>query len=92
MGLVLSAWRLVRPGANPLPPDERQAQLLLAAVTAGLLAAVLAIPIAWQRYYVPLLPLVSLWSGIGLAALARPFVRQWRDQNAPARRPPAVQP
>ncbi len=82
-GLALSAWRLRRPGAGALLPEERRALLLLAAVSVGMTAAVFVIPIAWQRYYVPLLPLVCLWSGVGLAALARPLTQRWAERRTP---------
>lgn len=80
-GLAVSVWRGWRRGANALPADERRARLLLATATLGLAAALCAVPIAWQRYYVPLLPLLCVWSGLGLAALAQPLT-----ERRPARR------
>jgi len=76
-GLALNAWRCWRPAATHLPPAERRALFILATATLGLTAALFAIHIAWQRYYLPLLPLVCLWSGLGLAALARPLTQRW---------------
>ena len=36
-------------------------------------ASLLANPLPWQRYYLPLIPIVTLLAGIGLMALARAF-------------------
>jgi 4-amino-4-deoxy-L-arabinose transferase-like glycosyltransferase len=41
--------------------------------------SLLANPLPWQRYYLPLIPIASLLGGIGLMALARAFVVRYRQ-------------
>ncbi|MCC7359369.1 MAG: hypothetical protein IT317_07825 [Anaerolineales bacterium] len=72
-GAALAAWQL-RPRAAALPAGRRRALLVLGVATGGLLAALLLAPIGWQRYYVPLLPLICVWAGLGVAGAARPIV------------------
>ena len=42
-------------------------------------ASLLANPLPWQRYYLPLIPIAALLAGIGLMALARAFVVRYRQ-------------
>jgi 4-amino-4-deoxy-L-arabinose transferase-like glycosyltransferase len=75
-GAAFSALSVWRPRRRLALPGPRRDLVLLAVATAGVLAALFALPIAWQRYYVPLLPLVCVWAGLGLAALVQPLLRQ----------------
>lgn len=60
------------------------------ALSAGLLlwlvltaASLLANPLPWQRYYLPLIPVAALLAGTGLMGILRAFVLRYR-QDAPA--------
>jgi 4-amino-4-deoxy-L-arabinose transferase-like glycosyltransferase len=48
---------------------RRSIALLLLASAAQFSALLLAVPLPWQRYVIPLVPFVALWAGIGLADL-----------------------
>jgi 4-amino-4-deoxy-L-arabinose transferase-like glycosyltransferase len=48
--------------------------MIVAIWTLAVVAALLAFNIAWQRYYVMLLPLVCIWAGYGLNRLAAPML------------------
>jgi 4-amino-4-deoxy-L-arabinose transferase-like glycosyltransferase len=56
--------------------------LLATAVQAAVL--VLAVPLAFQRYTMPLVPLVCLWAGHGLAGLVEALARNRRPVAEPA--------
>ncbi len=77
VGLLWGLQHVVRPDPTPQRPGERRGLAVVALATVGVTATLFAIPIAWQRYYVPLLPLMCLWAGLGLAALARPMAQRW---------------
>jgi 4-amino-4-deoxy-L-arabinose transferase-like glycosyltransferase len=62
LGLALGVRRVLAPD-TPARRDHALLLLLTLAQAAGLL---LAIPLAFQRYYVPLVPMVSLWSALAL--------------------------
>ncbi len=81
LGLALSAWRCWRPSATHLSADERRVLVILATATLGVTASLFVSHIAWQRYYLPLVPLVCLWSGLGLATLARPLTQRWLTRH-----------
>jgi hypothetical protein len=64
-------------------PENRRATgvaLLATAVQAGALVA--AVPLAFQRYVIPLVPLVCLWSGYALAWLVQQLARNLRRKEA----------
>jgi hypothetical protein len=42
-------------------------------------ASLLANPLPWQRYYLPLIPIATLLTGIGLMALTRAFVVRYKQ-------------
>jgi hypothetical protein len=77
LGVALSGCTMWRPDGQAIPAEQRTALLCLFATTFGLAATAYALPIAWQRYYVPLIPFVCLWSGLGVAALVPPFAQRW---------------
>jgi len=58
-------------------PLRRQLALMLLATAFQAAGMVLAIPLAWQRYSLPLVPLVCMWTGIGVARL----IKMLRDFN-----------
>ena len=58
-------------------PLRRQLALMLLATAFQAAGMVLAIPLAWQRYSLPLVPLVCMWAGIGVARL----IKMLRDFN-----------
>jgi 4-amino-4-deoxy-L-arabinose transferase-like glycosyltransferase len=60
---------------RPTVPIQRNTFLILLAWSATTLAGLLPINIAWQRYYLPLLPIVCLWAAYGLASVFRPFAK-----------------
>ncbi|MCC6189362.1 MAG: hypothetical protein IT318_10020 [Anaerolineales bacterium] len=82
LGLAAGLYRLLRPSTQTGHP-ERLALALLAVWTLATIAGLFAVTIAWQRYYLPLIPLLCLWAGYGLRAL----VQAWRRLRDPAARP-----
>ncbi|MGH2620597.1 MAG: hypothetical protein ACRDHG_08505 [Anaerolineales bacterium] len=80
-GLVLAGLifglRGLRTGSRP---STRPAVLLLLSTAALAVSLYVGIPLPYQRYYMPLVPFVCLWSGFALVSLARemkklPFLR-----------------
>lgn len=62
-GVLLSLWGLPRAG-----PTHRRALALLLLCTLALLSGILLIvPLPWQRYVVPLVPLAALWQSLVFA-------------------------
>lgn len=51
-------------------PPRRATALLLLATGAVALALLIAVPFPFQRYYLPMLPLICLWAGSALSQLA----------------------
>jgi hypothetical protein len=63
--------------AARMPATEQSALATVAVWSIStVLVVTIATNVAWQRYYVILLPIACLWAGYGLAALARPFARR----------------
>jgi hypothetical protein len=54
---------------NPRDRKRRAIILLVIASAAQFSALLLAVPLPWQRYVIPLVPFAALWAGIGLANL-----------------------
>ena len=82
VGIAFGAlkFRALRPPATdwrwmgqPATAEQRTALLLLAAWTLATVLVLLSIDIGWQRYYLPLVPIVCLWAGYGLISLIRPL-------------------
>ncbi len=70
MGLGWSAARTARPRATETGATSRRALALL--TSAGIvlaLALLVAIPLPWQRYYMPLVPFTCLWAAAGIMAV-----------------------
>lgn len=44
-------------------------------------ASLLANPLPWQRYYLPLIPVVTLLAGMGLMGLTRAFIVRYRQDS-----------
>lgn len=65
LGAVGAAVSLARQD----PAGRRTISLLLLSTAGMALALLAAVPFPFQRYYLPMLPLVSLWSALGLASL-----------------------
>ena len=61
--------------------------MILLLLTGGSLFAglVLAVPLPWQRYSLPLLPLVSLLAGVGFDWVFGMFVRSAQSLRRPLR-------
>lgn len=66
---VVGAVRSHRMGPRVMPWSV----LLALAWTAATAVGLFSLNLAWQRYYLPLLPIACLWAGVGVAALARPL-------------------
>ena len=58
-GMLLAAWRILHRGPRPLA-------LLLFATLLQAAALLAAVPLEWQRYYLPLLPFVCFWAAYAL--------------------------
>jgi 4-amino-4-deoxy-L-arabinose transferase-like glycosyltransferase len=61
--------------ATLLTAAERQTLIVLLAWSGATVAGLLPINIAWQRYYLPLMPIVCLWAAYGMLRMLRPFAR-----------------
>jgi hypothetical protein len=80
-GIAFGSLSLLRP-ALLVRPEQRYALWVMGAWTAATVLGLLTINITWQRYYLPLVPIVCIWAAYGAASFARPFTQ----------RPPAAQP
>ncbi len=69
-GAVFAGLRFVRAGPATVEREAWWGVLLLAVWTAATVAGLFAFDIAWQRYYLPLLPLACLWAGYAVGVLA----------------------
>ena len=69
-GVVFAGLRWLRAGPSAADREARWPVLLLAVWTAATVVGLFAFDIAWQRYYLPLLPLACLWAGYGVGVLA----------------------
>jgi hypothetical protein len=62
-----------------LRPNREWASSLGLLVWLGVtIASLLANPLPWQRYYLPLIPIAALLAGIGLMGIVRAFVVRYR--------------
>jgi 4-amino-4-deoxy-L-arabinose transferase-like glycosyltransferase len=85
--LGLSLLGLVRGlrGMRDSKPRERRAVgVALLATLVQATALVLAVPLAFQRYVIPLVPLACLWCGVGVAWLVEVATRNRRPKAGPA--------
>jgi hypothetical protein len=68
LGVVSTAIKLREKG-----PDQQRAILLLMLATILQLAGLLlAVPLPWQRYSVPLVPFAAIWIGFGVSWIVSP--------------------
>jgi 4-amino-4-deoxy-L-arabinose transferase-like glycosyltransferase len=65
--------------APALTAVERYALIVLLAWSGATVVGLLPINIAWQRYYLPLVPIVCLWAAYGMVRIIRPFMRAGCD-------------
>ena len=63
LGIALGLRRL----ASPQPGVRRDAALLLLLTLAQVVGLLAAVPLAFQRYYLPLVPLMCLWIALALS-------------------------
>lgn len=83
LGLSLSGLLLSILSVRRAAPRLRRGLVLFQLATLVLFASsILFIPIAWQRYAIPLVPLISLWASLGLVHLIRPLrIKIARETN-----------
>jgi 4-amino-4-deoxy-L-arabinose transferase-like glycosyltransferase len=81
-GLVPALWLiLIVVGmavgiANLAKPEFRGRSAILWVWFLGVLGGILLeIPILWQRYYLPLIPVLAVWGGVGVSVIIRRLVR-----------------
>ncbi len=67
IGLILSLW----PGATASHTQSGARRWLVAAGLAEAVALLWANPLPFQRYYLPLIPFVSLWAAFGTVGLGK---------------------
>jgi hypothetical protein len=75
VGLVTGCRRLLVRTA-PAAPAERRSLGLLAVWTLATAAGLLSVTIAWQRYFLLLVPIACLWAGYGLEVLISPWLQR----------------
>lgn len=75
VGLALA----LRP--KPAPPARQHFTLVLALWTLLTALSLLSFPVAWQRYYLPLIPCLCLWTAYAVVAFVRPLVHQLRKSS-----------
>jgi hypothetical protein len=68
-------------------PDKRRTLVLVLLVTTlQTLALIAMVPLTWQRYVIPLVPLACLWIAYGLAQLLRQITKKGPSrETAPAK-------
>jgi len=67
MGLLLSLW----PASEDSHAKQVARRWLAVAGLAEALALLWANPLPFQRYYLPLIPFVTLWGAFGVSGLAK---------------------
>jgi hypothetical protein len=77
----------VRSGGGQDPRHRRAVAVAILATVVQGAALIAAVPLSFQRYVIPLVPLVCLWGGCGLAALVEAATRN-RRRGAPAAESP----
>jgi hypothetical protein len=81
-GIAFGALSMLR-RANALAPERRYALIIIGAWTAATLLGLLSLNIIWQRYYLPLVPIVCVWAAYGASSLAQPFAELLAARKAP---------
>jgi 4-amino-4-deoxy-L-arabinose transferase-like glycosyltransferase len=64
--------------------QRRRVGVAVLATTFQSIALVLAVPLAFQRYVMPLVPLATLWCGVGIGSLVAVLTRNRRPTKGPA--------
>jgi hypothetical protein len=64
--------------------QRRAVGVALLATAFQSVALVLAVPLAFQRYVMPLVPLATLWCGVGVGSLVAELTRNRRPTKGPA--------
>jgi 4-amino-4-deoxy-L-arabinose transferase-like glycosyltransferase len=75
---ILGIVQGIRRGRSPEAVGRRAVGVVLLATTVQALALILAVPLSFQRYVIPLVPLVCLWSGYGISAVVEGLTRNRR--------------
>ena len=81
---VLGIAQGIRRAWTSEPKAHRAIAVALLATAVQAAALVLAVPLAFQRYVMPLVPLVSLWCGYAIAGVVERLVRSRRPKTEPA--------
>ena len=68
---LLGLFAAVRQVLNEASPERRFTLLTLMGTLCMAGGLLLAVPLPWQRYVLPLVPFVCLWSGVGFAWLLK---------------------
>jgi hypothetical protein len=80
MGLLLSLW----PASDESHAKQMARRWLAVAGIAEALALLWANPLPFQRYYLPLVPFVTLWGAFGASGLTRAFLLLRRSRQSQA--------
>ncbi len=72
-GVFLGVSRIIKTSDDL---QRRKLTLLGLATLLQAIAMLIAIPLPFQRYYIPLVPFISLWTAIGLAELSTVKIKQ----------------
>jgi hypothetical protein len=70
LGLLLSLW----PASGDIREKRAARRWLAVAGMAEALALLWANPLPFQRYYLPLIPFVTLWGAFGASGLAKALI------------------
>ncbi len=79
LGIALGLRRLT----SPQPGIRRDAALLLLLTLAQVIGLLAAVPLAFQRYYLPLIPMVCLWIALAVATGLNAIRRQRTSEPSP---------
>jgi hypothetical protein len=78
-GMAFGALSLLR-RASVLEPERRYALIVIGAWTAASVLGLLTLNIIWQRYYLPLVPIVCVWAAYAVILVAELL---WRVRSSP---------
>ena len=81
---VLGIAQGIRRAWSSEPKAHRAIAVALLSTTVQAAALVLAVPLAFQRYVMPLVPLVCLWCGYAIAGVVERLARSRRPTTEPA--------
>jgi 4-amino-4-deoxy-L-arabinose transferase-like glycosyltransferase len=81
---ILSIFGIVSAGthivSNKTPNKHLLLLLLLATLTQGIFL-LFVLPLPWQRYYIPMMPFVSLWAAYGLEMISISVLESLQKNN-----------